>query len=108
MLEVHIKNCPYEIVKQKDEKGFTLLHHAVLKCIPGKVEKLLQLAKKIQKAEDHDIKAWVNSRTLQDQFTPLHLASFKGNMDAVHTLMKNGADKDAENFFGLNMLHVAA
>ena len=29
-------------------------------------------------------------------------------MDAVHTLMKNGADKDSENFFGLNMLHVAA
>ena len=29
-------------------------------------------------------------------------------MDAVHTLMKNGADKNAENFFGLNMLHVAA
>ena len=41
MLEIHIKNCPYEIVRQKDEKGFTLLHHAVLKCIPGKVEKLI-------------------------------------------------------------------
>ena len=29
-------------------------------------------------------------------------------MDAIHTLMKHGADKNAENAFGLNMIHVAA
>ena len=29
-------------------------------------------------------------------------------MDACLTLVKYGADKDAENFYGLNMLHVAA
>ena len=66
MLEIHIKNCGLDIWRQKDEKGFTLLHHAVLKCIPGKIEKLISLAKKIQKAEDADIKEWVNSRTMQD------------------------------------------
>lgn len=38
----------------------------------------------------------------------MHLASFKGNMDAVKTLIKYGGDPEAINFFGLNMLHVAA
>ena len=46
MLEIHVKNCSCEIVTQQDEKGFNLLHHAVLKCIPGKLEKLISLAKK--------------------------------------------------------------
>jgi len=29
-------------------------------------------------------------------------------MDACRALIRHGADKDAENFYGLNMLHVAA
>lgn len=29
-------------------------------------------------------------------------------MDAIHTLMENGADPEAKNLFGLNMIHVAA
>ena len=29
-------------------------------------------------------------------------------MDAIHCLVKRGANINAENFFGLNMLHVAA
>lgn len=29
-------------------------------------------------------------------------------MDAIRTLMRIGADKHAENYFGLNMVHVAA
>ena len=55
MLEIHVKNCSCEIVTQQDEKGFNLLHHAVLKCIPGKLEKLISLAKKQQNASDSDI-----------------------------------------------------
>ena len=105
---MHVTHSPFAIVEQADEKGFTLLHHAVLKCIPGKVKSLIDLAKDLQRATDDDIKKWVNSRTQSDQFTPLHLASFKGNMDAIHTLMEYGSDPHAINFYGLNMLHVAA
>ena len=38
----------------------------------------------------------------------MHFASFKGNLDAIYTLLRFGANKDAINFFGLNMVHVAA
>ena len=96
------------MVEQADEKGFTLLHHAVLKCTPGKVQTLIDFIKELQNASQEHIKKWCNSLTKQDKFTPLHLASFKGNMDAVQSLMANGSDPMATNFFGLNMLHVAA
>ena len=89
MLRLLVSNCPVPITEQADEKGFTLLHHAVLKCVPGKVLALIQLAKELQDATDDQIAKWTNSCTNNDQFTPLHLASFKGNMDAVYALMKN-------------------
>lgn len=47
LLEMHLRNCPFHINEQADEKGFTLIHHAVLKCIPGKIETLINLAKSI-------------------------------------------------------------
>ena len=66
MLEVHVKASPFVIANQKDDKGFTLLHHAVLKCVPGKVQKLLELARKVQKTSKEELHAWINSRTTQD------------------------------------------
>ena len=96
------------MTKLTDEKGFTILHHAVLKGVPGKVDFVIKLAEKLQRATPEQIKDWTNSRTKKDQFTPLHFASFRGNLDAIHALISRGADKDAENFFGVNMLHVAA
>ena len=50
----------------------------------------------------------MNSRSSADQFTPLHLASFKGNMDAIKVLIQYGSDPMALNAFGLNMLHTAS
>ena len=42
------------------------MHHAVLKCIPGKVQFLINKSKEIQGASDDDIKRWINSVTTQD------------------------------------------
>ena len=49
MLKIYITNCPIgiRIMDQADEKGFTLLHHAVLKCVPGKVLTLIKLVMEI-------------------------------------------------------------
>jgi len=43
-----------------------------------------------------------------DGFTALHFASFKGNPDVCEMLIDIGADINAKNNFGINMLHVAA
>ena len=40
-----VANCPFTITDQADEKGFTLIHHAVLGGVEGKVLALIQLAK---------------------------------------------------------------
>lgn len=51
---------------------------------------------------------WINKPTAREGFTPLHFASFKGNLDAMNTLLRYGADKDARTATGLNMLHLGA
>jgi len=53
-------------------------------------------------------KAWVNAVTEGDKFSPMHFASFKGNINAVELLINQGGDVHQRNGFGLNMLHVAA
>jgi len=87
-----VRNSPFSIIEMVDDNGSTLLHNAVLKCVPGKVEALIGLAKKVQNATDQQIKGWVNSRTNGEQFSPLHLASFKENMDAIRSLIAHGSD----------------
>eukprot|EP00354_Favella_ehrenbergii_P011337 CAMPEP_0170456526 /NCGR_PEP_ID=MMETSP0123-20130129/4129_1 /TAXON_ID=182087 /ORGANISM="Favella ehrenbergii, Strain Fehren 1" /LENGTH=187 /DNA_ID=CAMNT_0010720029 /DNA_START=892 /DNA_END=1454 /DNA_ORIENTATION=- len=79
-----------------------------LNAAPGKTLALIKIIIEVQNVTLDEIKTWVEQRTLKDRFSALHLASFKGNMDAIETLMVYGADPLAINFFGLNMLHVAA
>ena len=52
---------------------------------------------------------WLNgpSRS-EDGFTPLHFAAFQGNLELVRFLVKHGADVNARNEQGINMLHVSA
>ena len=51
---------------------------------------------------------WINGKTNGDEFSPLHFASFNGNIDAIEELVRNGADIKSLNKNGLNMMHVAA
>ena len=41
-------------------------------------------------------------------WTPLHYASFSGKIEAIYTLIENGADIFVINKSDLNVLHVAA
>ena len=85
-----------------DDKGFNLLHHAVLKGLNGKVGVLIDLftsgafEQNISYA-DQLLTTWINGRTHEDKFTPLHFASFRGNMNAIETLINHGADVHATN-----------
>ena len=66
----------------------------------------------IEKAKEtiteKELKQWVNSRTTEDGFTPLHFASFRGNIKVIEVLLSVGADLYARNNYGINVMHVAA
>lgn len=44
----------------------------------------------------------------EEGFTPLHFASFQGNIKALDLLIYHGGDIFAKNRFGISMLHVAS
>ena len=46
------ESCPLPLVDYRDEKGFSLVHHAAIKNVPGKVEEIIRLAKTLQGATD--------------------------------------------------------
>lgn len=96
------------VTELTDDKGFNLLHHGVLKGQPGKVAFLIETCRALQNPSMPDFYEWVNKPTLKDGFTPMHFASYRGNLEAINTLMRNKANKDALTASGLNMLHVAA
>jgi len=86
-----------------------LLHLAVLKGAQGKVAFLIKAYIELEQATPDQVNLWVNRPSQNhNSFTPLHFASFKSNFDAIIVLLNYGADKNAVNGDGLNMLHVAA
>lgn len=98
----------HKITNIADDKDFNLLHHAVLKGQHGKVAFLIETAKLLEKPTPQQLNDWINKPTAKDAFTPMHFASYKGHLDAINVLMRNGANKNALTATGLNMLHVAA
>jgi ankyrin repeat protein len=91
-----------------DEKGFNLLHHAVLKGVPGKVTFMIETCKHLQNPSPSQLSSWIDAKTQKDCFTALHFASYRTNLDAINSLLRYGANKNALTATDLNMLHVAA
>lgn len=50
----------------------------------------------------------MNCKTSKDNFTALHYASFRGNVDICDLLIDRGADYTLKNLYGLNVIHIAA
>lgn len=65
-LKKQIERWPGKVIDIRDESGFSVLHHAVLGCVHGKVATLISLVKELQGATDEHIKQWCNSRTNGD------------------------------------------
>ena len=89
-----------------DEEGYTLLHMCASNNRTNVFRAVLKKAK--EKMYQYNIAEWVNQKTIKDEFTALHYASFKGNIHILKLLMANGADMYTRNLFGLNVLHIAA
>lgn len=45
---------------------------------------------------------------MDDGFTALHFASFRGNLTIIEQLIDNGCDIYAKNNYGINVMHVGA
>lgn len=67
---------------------------------------LLDLVK--ETVVEKQIKIWINVKTVEDGFTALHFASFRGNITLIKMLLQAGADINAVNNYGINVMHVAA
>ena len=63
---------------------------------------------KSQELSPDQIATWIKKKDSGDGFCALHYASFKGNTDICDILIVNGANIQAKNNFGINMIHVAA
>lgn len=89
-----------------DHRGYTLLHLACFKNLEEIVAYILERA--TETITEIQLKQWVNSRTDDDGFSPIHFASFRGNLQIIKMLLSNGSDMFQRNNFGINVMHVAA
>lgn len=108
LLIQYLKTLPREIKLSqiRDKDGYNLLHMATFQNRTKVVQELIAHAKKGM--YQYELAEYVNSKTTKDEFTPLHYAAFKGNIHVMKLLIANGADMEARNQFGLNVLHIAA
>lgn len=47
-------------------------------------------------------------KTYKDKFTALHYASYRGNIEMCQALLDRGADMQATNEFGQDVMHIAS
>lgn len=92
-------NNNINIFEIADVRNYTLCH---LSCINNSIDMLEIFIEYIQKNLAnlaHKIPEWVNKKN-SDGYTPLHMASFKGNIKLIKYLEKLGADQNAKNKHG--------
>jgi ankyrin repeat protein len=120
-LSSYILNEQNEIWNIKRGDNVTILHSAcvfdnykIVKIIVELTKKRLKLTPESsisneEKEKNEKIfKNFINSKTQTEHLTPLHYASFRGNLKVMKLLISNHADINALSLNGLNMLHKAA
>lgn len=66
------------------------MHMACFKNLQEIGTKLMEVANAT--VNETQVDAWVNKKTDEDGFAALHFASFRGNIDLIKLLLKNGAN----------------
>lgn len=103
---------PWEFLTEENNTGknkFNLgLHRA---CYFGHNELVSKMIEQMKKRLGINapiiVKKWINARTVTG-FTALHFASHKGIYDLLSILINEGAEVEAINDEGLNVLHMAS
>ena len=120
-LTEYILNEKNEIWKVKRVDDLTVLHNACAIDKTRMAETIIEQTKKRLKLNSESIlspeerennetifKDFINAKTLGDNQTALHYASFRGNIKIIKLLIENHADIKALTLGGYNMLHKAA
>ena len=120
-LTEYILNEKNEIWKVKRVDDLTVLHNACAIDKTKMAETIIEQTKKRLKLNSESIlspeerennetifKDFINAKTLGDNQTALHYASFRGNIKIIKLLIENHADIKALTLGGYNMLHKAA
>lgn len=58
-----INDTKIQLTQVRDEKGFTLLHHAVLKMKPEIVRFFIDFSLSKQEEDEDILQDWINSKT---------------------------------------------
>ena len=99
-----IKNSALKIWNYKDENGLTPLHQSISLELYKLSKEIIIFAKNNLSKEDFN--SFINSRTNKGQ-TPLHYASFVGDIKLIKLLIQNGADISIKTNNNFNMIHLA-
>ena len=102
----YLRNSTYEPWEWTDDEGFTCLHKSCYLNLPEFTHHILQELKQ-RNYEEQWISNYINAVS-QNDFTALHFASYRGNIETVETLIENGANINLRNSRGLNVIHMAA
>ena len=98
------ENYPWELT---EEGGYTALHRSTFLDKFDLVSLMIQEMKQRLGLDSKPvIKGWIN-RPSNEGFTALHYASYVGNLQIIKLLKENGADAEAVNKRGQNVLHLA-
>ena len=107
-----IKGCIYfltikkfEVIFITDNQGLNLLHKVSKLNLYEDCLQILELI--LNNFTKYEFYSIINQKNKLG-FTPLHYASYNGNMKLIKLLLNNGADINISNNNGLNVLHLAA
>ena len=99
-----LKTSSIKILDYVNEDGLTPLHQSISLNLYELSKEIIILAK--SNLSPKEFTSFINQGTNKGQ-TPLHYASFVGNIKLIKLLIENGADISSETNNGFNVLHLS-
>jgi len=91
-------------IYKTDNDDSTILHLSIIQNSTKIIKEILKYCKKyLSKSK---LTEFINKKNNKG-ITPIHYASFKGNVEIVHSLIKNGAEVNSITDKSLNVIHFA-
>ncbi|CAD8079250.1 unnamed protein product [Paramecium primaurelia] len=101
-----LRSRPFDLSAIQNSKRFTALHYA---CFNNSYQMCELIINHQERRENNlqNMENFINSTTI-DKYTSLHFAAFRGNIQILTLLKLKGANLQATNKQGLNIMHIGA